>query len=81
MTTYNPPVTLYFTKGAHTGYKFSSAGAVTASKAYTLGSDSSAATSSRGPIANQPGNWFYVTNGVWAGYWLQESSTVHLPSA
>jgi hypothetical protein len=77
-TNYSPPVTLFFKGGGHTGYKFDSNGVVTGIKSYTLGADSSASTSSRAPIPNQPGNWFYVTNGVWAGYWLQESSILYL---
>ncbi len=80
-TTYNPPVTLLFKAGGHSGYRFDSAGSVTGLKSYTLGADSSADTSSRAPIPNQPGSWFYVTNGVWAGYWVQESSSVYLASA
>ncbi len=80
-TTYNPPVTLFFKAGGHTGYKFDSAGTATGLKSYTLGADSSASTSSRASLPNQPGSWFYVTNGVWAGYWLQESSSVYLASA
>ncbi len=80
-TTYNPPATLFFRGGSHTGYKFDTAGAVTGIKSYTLGADSSASTSSRSPIPNQPGYWFYVTNGVWAGYWLQESSILYLGSS
>ncbi|MEO6059525.1 MAG: hypothetical protein ABIQ05_06130 [Candidatus Limnocylindria bacterium] len=78
-TTYNPAAALVFKAGSHTGYQFSSSGAVTAQKTYTLGSDSGANTSMRAAIANQPGAWFYVTNGIWAGYWLQESSALFLP--
>jgi Big-like domain-containing protein len=80
-TAYDPPVSLVFKMGTHTGYQFSSTGVMTAVKTYTLVKDSSAATSTRRTITNQSGTWFYVTNGVWAGYWLRESSVLYLASA
>ena len=54
---------------------------VTGLKGYTLVADSSASTSTRATIPNQPGTRFYVTNGVWAGYWLPESSRLFVASA
>ena len=80
-TTYSPPAALVFKAGTHTGYQFNSSGAVTAQKSYTLPTDSGADTSTRTTIANQSGSWFYVTNGIWAGYWLKESSALFLYSA
>ena len=80
-TTYDPPAQLVFKMGTHTGYQFSSTGAMTAVKSYTLLKDSGAATSTRKPITNQSGTWFYVTNGVWAGYWLRQSSVLYLADA
>jgi hypothetical protein len=80
-TVYDPPAALTFKMGTHTGYQFSSTGVMTAAKTYTLAKDSSAATSTRTTIANQTGTWFYVVNGVWAGYWLHQSSVVYLASA
>jgi len=77
-TTYNPPAALTFKAGGHTGYKFDSVGNAVGVKSYTLASDSGANTSSRAKIANRTGYWFYVTNGIWAGYWVAESSTVYL---
>jgi hypothetical protein len=47
---------------------------VTASKPYTLGTTSGAPTTQRAPIPNQPGDWYYITAGVWSGYWVQESA-------
>ena len=79
-TTYNPPAKLTFKMGTHTGYQFSSTGAMTAVKTYTLANDSWASTSTRKTITNQSGTWFYVTNGVWAGYWLRSSDVVFLAS-
>jgi len=75
---FDPPRTLSFASGAHVGYRFDSAGTVTATKAYTLATASSAATSQRTALAGQTGTWFSVTNGVWAGYWIRESSRVYL---
>jgi spore germination protein YaaH len=79
-TTYSPPAPLAFKAGSHVGYQFSSSGAVTASLPYTLPFDSSANTDTRTTISGQAGYWFHVTNGIWAGYWVQESSTVYLAS-
>ncbi len=79
--TFNPAVKLIFGQGTHTGYKFSSSGAVTATKTFTLGHGSGALTSARSStLTNQTGRWFLVSNGVWAGYWVRESSVVHLAS-
>ncbi|MEX2137561.1 MAG: glycosyl hydrolase family 18 protein [Chloroflexota bacterium] len=79
--TFSPAVLLTFKQGTHTGYKFSSAGAMTAVKSYTLGWNSSAYTSKRQGISNQSGTWFYVSSGVWAGHWIRQSSVVYLASA
>ena len=75
-TTFNPPVTLTFKLGTHTGYQFSSSGAMTAQKTYTLTKSSGASASARAKVTNQYGTWFSVTNGVWAGYWIRESFVV-----
>ncbi len=79
--TFDPAAQLLFKMGTHTGYRFSSSGALTAVKTYTLSKDSGAATSRRTTIANQSGTWFYVVNGVWAGYYLRQSSNLYLASA
>jgi hypothetical protein len=76
--TFNPAAQLVFKKGVHTGYKFSSTGAMTAQTSYTLPNDQNANTSYRRTIANQSGTWFYVVNGVWAGYWLRWSDVLYL---
>jgi hypothetical protein len=64
--------------GTHTGYQFSSSGVMTAQKSYTLPNDQSANTSIRKTITNQSGTWYYVVNGVWAGYWLRASDVLYL---
>jgi len=76
---YSPAKSLAFQKGTHTGYQFSSTGAVTALKTYTLSGTSSASTSQRAAVANQSGSFYYVTTGVWAGYWMRASDVVYVP--
>ena len=79
-TIYDPARTLTFLAGTHTGYRFDTSGNVTASKAATLASSSSAPTNQRSTsIPAHSGPWFQVTAGIWAGYWVRESPTVYLP--
>jgi hypothetical protein len=80
-TTFDPPAQLVFKMGTHTGYQFSSTGAMTVAKTATLLKDSGAATSLRRTITNQAGTWFYVVNGVWAGYYVRQSSNLYLASS
>ena len=54
---------------------------MTAQKSYTLSADSSAFTTRRQAIGNQSGTWFYMSSGVWAGYWLRASDVVFLKPA
>src|SRR5439155_3450709 len=80
ITLYQPPRSLHFSAGTTVGYRFSASGAVSATKSYTLAKSSSASTSQRSKaVPGHAGAWFYVTNGVWAGYWVQESPRVYLP--
>jgi spore germination protein YaaH len=76
--TYDPPRTLYFAAGTYVGRQFNATGAITASLPYTLANPSNAPTSQRSTIPNQPGSWYYITAGVWAGYWIQESAATVL---
>jgi hypothetical protein len=76
--TYNPVRTLLFAPGTYSGYRFSSTGAVTARRPYTLSSSSNAPTSKRSAIPAHSGGWYYVTAGVWAGYWVPEGTGVTL---
>jgi hypothetical protein len=71
---YSPWRTLTFAAGTYVGRRFNTNGAVVASKSYTLGSPSAAPTTERSTIPNQPGSWYYITAGVWDGYWIQESA-------
>jgi hypothetical protein len=76
--TFIPSVRFNVLAGTHTGYRFDSSGRPTASRTYSLGSNSGASTSALRSLPNQPGQWFYVTNGVWAGYWMPASDVVYL---
>ena len=76
--TYSPARTLSFAAGSYTGYRFSSTGAVTAKRPYTLLRASSAPTNRRSAVTGQTGGWYYVTAGVWAGYWIREASSITL---
>jgi len=80
-TAFSPAAQLVFKMGTHTGYQFSSTGAMTAVKSYTLPNDQNANTSLRTTVTNQAGTWFYIVNGVWAGYYVRQSSNVYLASA
>ncbi|AVT31933.1 hypothetical protein C6361_23440 [Plantactinospora sp. BC1] len=64
------PVT--FQPGQHTGYRFDSAGAVTASKTISLSRRSSAPSADRLKILRQEGIWYEITAGSLAGYYLEE---------
>jgi hypothetical protein len=75
---FNPARLVSFSAGKHVGYRFASNGAVLAAKAYTLASASSASATRRALIPGHSGTWYLVSNGVWAGYWLQASSSVVL---
>ena len=80
VTGFAPPRAMTFAAGAHTGYRFDASGAVTGTKTFTLAAVSGAATSQRSTVVPaHPGAWLLVDNGVWAGYWIQESARAHLP--
>jgi hypothetical protein len=69
---------LSFQAGTHTGYKFNSAGTITSSKSSTLPSSSAASATRRAQIPTRTGTWFYVIDGIWAGYWVRESTSVYM---
>jgi spore germination protein YaaH len=78
-TSFSPAPILTFKLGTHTGYRFATFGAMTAEKTYTLSKDSGAPTTLRRTLTNQSGTWFYVSSGIWAGYWVRASDVVFLP--
>ena len=78
---FNPPRTLTFQPGTYVGYRFNAWGGVTASKPYTLTAVSDAPTDQWATVPVRGGNYYYVTAGVWAGYWVQASSKITLKPA
>jgi hypothetical protein len=76
---YDPPTTLTFAPGTYVGHRFDGWGTVTATKPYTLAVSSTAPSSMLSPITNQAGNWWYVTAGIWSGYWILESEGITPP--
>jgi hypothetical protein len=78
---FNPSRTLTFQAGTYVGRRFSATGGITASKPYTLSRLSSAPTNQLSTIPTQSGKWYYVTAGVWAGYWIQASPKITASAA
>ena len=65
--------------GTHVGYRVAADGTLVGKRTFHLGAASGASTSQRAVLPNLPGHWLYVENGVWAGYWMPESSGTYLP--
>jgi spore germination protein YaaH len=76
MTTFSPARLVGFAAGTYTGYKFDTAGKVTASKTATLASSSGASADKRAIINGRA--YLGIINGIWAGYWVAESTSVFL---
>jgi Lysyl oxidase len=76
MITYAQPRRINFAAGEHVGYRFAQNGTVIATFPVALSRASGADAARSAPIPGQTGTWFYVVNGIWAGYWLRESSAV-----
>jgi hypothetical protein len=70
--------TIRFARGVHTGVRFASTatGAVTARRTVRLSRWSEAPIDQRRRIRGQPGYWYRVTAGIFAGYWVQEAPSV-----
>jgi hypothetical protein len=64
--------------GTYVGRKFSTYGDVTASLSRTVTAGSTVWTTHKSTIPKQSGNWYYVTVGVWEGYWFPESAGMTL---
>ena len=75
---FNPTRLVSFGAGKHVGYRFGTNGAVVATKSYTLARASSASASRRALVTGHSGTWYLISNGIWAGYWVQASSSVVL---
>jgi len=74
--TFSPTRSVSFASGTHTGYLINAGGGITGSKTYTLAAASSAAAAGRAVINGTA--YILIANGVWAGYWVPESSRVVL---
>ncbi|TMB57655.1 MAG: hypothetical protein E6J47_01920 [Chloroflexi bacterium] len=73
----NPAISVQ--AGTFTGYRFDASGAILGGRTATLAKSSTANVSSRAIINGRP--YFAVSNGIWAGYWLPESSLIFRPGA
>jgi Lysyl oxidase len=74
--TYNPPRRIVFESGTYTGYTFNRLGTMLRSKRSTLWNASGASTIRRAQIPGRTGRWFYVVDGIWAGYWIRDTARV-----
>jgi hypothetical protein len=80
VTYYSPAARVVFLAGSTIGYRFDASGTVVATKSAILPRASGASTSVRRVvIPGHSGSWYWVTNGIWAGYWVRESPRVYLP--
>jgi hypothetical protein len=63
--------------GTYEGRKFDINGATLEVKPYTIPRDSSLEADRRGTPLPDQSTWWHVTSGVFAGYWLRETSSVY----
>jgi Bacterial Ig-like domain/Cysteine-rich secretory protein family len=75
---FSPARLVSLSPGTHVGYRFGTTGAILASKAYALARWSSASATKRALVTGRSGTWYLISNGVWAGYWMQASAGVVL---
>jgi subtilisin family serine protease len=66
---------ILFTSGSHMGYRFDASGHVIASRTATLASASGALTDAVSVVNGR--RHHRVMSGIWAGYWLPETSRSH----
>ena len=71
---YGSPRALVFDAGSHAGFKYNSSGTAYTRKVATL-SRRSGADAGGWAIINGHSH-FYVTSGIWAGYWVPDSTTI-----
>lgn len=77
---WDPPRRISFAAGTYTGHTFNSLGTRLRSKTFTLGNPSGASTARRARVPGEKGRWFYVVDGVWAGYWIRDTARIELVS-
>ena len=75
---FGPKRTVTFSAGAHTGYRVTGSGAISASKTATLPRQSTARVGQRSTLPGLPGYWLRVEDGIWAGLWIAEGPTRRL---
>ena len=76
---FSPARTLLFAAGTYTGYRFSSTGAVLRQEDLHPGNGPGAPTTKRyAATPNQSGGWFYISSGVWKGYWIRDGAGITL---
>ena len=73
---YATPRRVTFAAGEHVGHRFTTSGVTTSRFPATLASASSAYATFSSTIPGRAGRWFYISNGLWAGSWMQESARV-----
>ena len=71
--------TLRLEAGPQTGYRFSSTGTILGRKTVTLASPVTATADSRSSVPNQPGAYYRMTAGQFAGYRIRESLVAYVP--
>lgn len=74
--TYDPPRRIVFEPGTYTGYRVNRLGTVLRTKKSTLTNVSGATAIRRAQLPGRPGRWFYVIDGIWAGYWIRDTARV-----
>lgn len=72
------PMSLRLEAATHVGYRFDSAGRITAQKSGTLKLPARVTTTSRKYISGR-GVHMLVKDGTWAGYWMRESLIAYIP--
>jgi hypothetical protein len=75
---YDPPRRIVFDAGTYTGYTFNALGTALRAKKAKLANVSGASVIRRAPVPGHGGRWFYVIDGIWAGYWIRDSARVDL---
>ena len=65
--------------GPQTGYRFSPTGSILGRKTVTLAAPETATAATRSSVPNQPGTYFHITAGHFAGYRIRESMIAYVP--
>jgi peptidoglycan/xylan/chitin deacetylase (PgdA/CDA1 family) len=65
--------------GPQTGYRFSSNGTLLGRKTVALAVPATATAAARSSVPNQPGTYFRITAGQFAGYRIRESLVAYVP--